>query len=274
MAQAFKNSDIEILVATMNRQSLDFLVPMFPMGHFSEFNILVINQTTQDAVITSQYPGVRVINALEKGLSKSRNLALNNALGKLCVITDDDVIFKPDFCVHIIKAFNENAASALISFRVEKTPGVLYKKYPAERVTTTALRHRLNTMSIEMVVNRDILRQANKIQFDENFGLGAQFCMGEEALFINQIYESGLKITVEPSIIAMHLADDTHKRLNVWDKYYVQGALFTALFKNNYYKWVLFKIMYELKNNKIRLTEIVAAIKAAVAGRAAFNKLL
>jgi len=272
LAQAFKNSDIEILVATMNRQSLDFLVPMFPMQHFSEFNILVINQTTQDAMITSHYPHVRIINVFEKGLAKSRNLALTNAMGKLCVITDDDVVFKADFCNHIINAFNENATAAFISFRVEKAPGVLYKKYPEGRVITTGLRHCLNIMSIEMVVNRNVVQQ-HKIQFNENFGLGAQFCMGEEALFINRIYESGLQIIIEPHVIAMHLVEDTHARIGVWDKYYVQGALFTALFTKDYYKWVLFKIAYELKSKKIKLIDVVAAIKAAVAGRAAYNKL-
>jgi len=272
LAQAFKNSDIEILVATMNRQSLDFLVPMFPMQHFSEFNILVVNQTTQDAVVISPYPGVRVINVFEKGLSKSRNLALLNATGKLCIITDDDVVFKEDFCDHIIKAFNENPTSALISFRIEKTPGMLYKKYPNERLTATTLNQRLNIMSIEMVVNRDLIQRAG-VEFNENFGLGAQFCMGEEALFINHIYEKGLKITIEPRVVAMHFAQDTHARISTWDKYYVQGAMFSALFKNNYYKRVLLKMLYELKQNKIKLIELPQAIKAAIAGRAAFNKL-
>jgi len=273
LAQAFNNSDIEILVATMNRQSLDFLEPMFPMGHFSEFNLLVINQTSPDKVITSHYPGIRVINAFEKGLSKSRNLALSNSIGNLCVITDDDVVFKAGFLEHILKAFNKNPASALISFRVEKAPGVLYKKYPEEQVINTSWSNRLNIMSIEMVVNRKLL-QPDTICFNEKFGLGSQFCMGEEALFINRIYKSGLKIAMEPVVIAMHTAEDTHARVNFWDKYYVHGALFTALFKHNYYRWVLYKIAYELKHNKIKLMHIASAFKAAVAGSIAYKKTL
>jgi len=272
LAQAFKKSDVEILVATMNRQSLDFLVPMFTISHFSEFNILVVNQTTPDIILTSGFPSVRVINAFEIGLSKSRNLALTNAVGKLCLITDDDVIFKEDFLDHIVNAFNLNNTSALISFRIEKAPGVLYKKYPKERVTTTALGHRLNIMSVEMVVNSALIRE-HKILFNEHFGLGAQFLMGEEAIFINSIHEGGLNIMLEPSVIAMHLGEDTHARSSVLDKYYVQGALFTAIFKNNYYKWILFKIAYELKHNTIKLKEIVVAIRAALAGRAAFKKI-
>jgi len=257
----------------MNRQSLDFLVPMFPMGHFSEFNLLVINQSTPDLLLTSDYPGVRVVNAFEKGLSKSRNLALALATGKLCVIADDDEVFKPDFTEHIINAFNENKDAALISFRVEKSPGVLYKKYPEERVTQTTFSNRLHIMSIEMVMNRDLIQQDN-IKFNENFGLGAQFCMGEEPVLINTMFKAGLKIIIEPKVIAMHPAEDTHARVSVWDKYYVQGAMFTALLKDKYYKLVLLKLMYELKQNKIKLTEILQALKAVKAGRAAYNKLL
>ena len=72
----FKEADIEILISTMNRDSLDFLIPMFSYSHFSNFSILIINQTQSERILTSAYSNVRVINSFEKGLSKRRNLAL------------------------------------------------------------------------------------------------------------------------------------------------------------------------------------------------------
>lgn len=273
MAEEFKNSDIEILVATMNRRSLDFLVPMFPGRHYFEFNILIINQTTEDNTAQSDYPNVRVINMFDKGLSKSRNLAIDNALGKLCVITDDDVVFKADFCEYITTAFNENNAADLISFRVEKTEGVLYKKYPLQRLTTPKLSNRLNIMSIEMVIDREKVQNAN-LKFNEHFGLGAQFCMGEEAIFLHDANNLGLGLVMEPQVIAMHSAQDTHSRISVWDKYYVQGALFTALLNDKYFLLVLSKLAHEIRRNKIKLNQILVAIKAVAAGRAAFKKII
>ena len=132
MQEGFNKSDIEILVATMNRNSLDFLEPMFA-SHFSNYNILIINQTTKGSLLVSHYPTVRVINFYDKGLTKSRNIALKNAIGKLCIITHDDVVFKSDFQEKILKAFNENKEAALISFRTEKPDGSLFKKYPAKK---------------------------------------------------------------------------------------------------------------------------------------------
>src|SRR5690349_21405495 len=103
----------------MNRNSLDFLVPMFPFHHFSEMQILVINQTQLDNILVSDYPNVRVINSFEFGLSKSRNLALQNAKGKIVLISDDDEVFKEDFETHLVNAYNKFPNAAVICFRVE-----------------------------------------------------------------------------------------------------------------------------------------------------------
>ena len=42
MTNVFLESDLEILIATKNRNNLDFLVQMFPFTSFSNFNILII----------------------------------------------------------------------------------------------------------------------------------------------------------------------------------------------------------------------------------------
>src|SRR5687768_13552878 len=99
----------------MNRSSLDFLLPMFPFEHFSNFNILIVNQSKEN-VLTSDFSTIRVINSPEFGLSKSRNLAIDNAKGKVCLITDDDVVFAEDFYKEILKAFTKLGNPAIISF--------------------------------------------------------------------------------------------------------------------------------------------------------------
>ncbi|NDI99871.1 glycosyltransferase family 2 protein [Flavobacterium sp. LaA7.5] len=265
----FKKSDITLLVATMNRNSTDFLIPMFPFAHYTDFNILVINQTTPDNIIRSDYNSVKVINVFEKGLSKSRNLALDNAKSSLCVVADDDVVFKPDFEDNILNAFNAEPDAALISFRTETALGKLYKKYPEYRKTDLKPIDCLNIMSVEMVINKPVIDQHN-IRFDERFGLGAKFEMGEEAVFINELYKNKLKIVKEPKVMVAHTEDTTHTKMNLSDKYYVQGALFTALFNKNYLLWVFLKILFELKQHKIKINQVHQAIRFAIAGRKDF----
>ena len=67
----FTETDVEILISTMNQNSLDFLVQMFPFLHFSNLQILIVNQTQTGKELLSIYPNVRIINSFEKGLTKT-----------------------------------------------------------------------------------------------------------------------------------------------------------------------------------------------------------
>lgn len=126
----FTETDVEILISTMNQDSLDFLVPMFPFLHFSNFRILIINQTQIGKKLESEYANIRVVNSFEKGLSKSRNLALENAAGKILLIADDDVIYQEGFSTKIINAYNQFPDAAVINFCAIKSDGSLMKEYP------------------------------------------------------------------------------------------------------------------------------------------------
>ena len=119
MTNIFSKNDLEILIATKNRDNLDFLALMFPFEHFSKFNILIINQS-KDIILSSEFETVRVINVDEKGLSKSRNLAIKNASKKICIIADDDVVYFSNFDHEIITAFNLNPQASIITFNHQR----------------------------------------------------------------------------------------------------------------------------------------------------------
>ena len=75
---------------------------MFANNTLEDYRILIINQTTKDNLLESELTNVRVINSFEKGLSKSRNLAIRNAMGDICLIADDDITYKKGFKKDII----------------------------------------------------------------------------------------------------------------------------------------------------------------------------
>ena len=62
---------LEVLISTMNRNSLEFLDAMFIHNDKSEFQILIVNQTQEGKVLKSDQFNIRVINSFEKGLSRS-----------------------------------------------------------------------------------------------------------------------------------------------------------------------------------------------------------
>lgn len=255
----------------MRRDSLAFLDDMFAETAYPDFKILIINQTEEGRLLVSDMPNVRVINSFDTGLSKSRNLALKNAKGRLCLIADDDIVFRKGFDGYIINAFNANPDAALISFRTERAPGVLYKKYPKNRKAETNYLERLDIMSVEIVLNREITA-SNKIAFDENFGLGAPFGMGEEAVFVNDIYSKRLKIVMEPQVIVMHAQESSNTQIGLQEKFYVQGAVYTRIFKDNYFLWVLLKVLFSLKKNILSITAVPTAVNAAKKGHRAILK--
>ena len=83
-----KERSLEILLSTMQRTSLSFLSEMFPENNFLDYNILIVNQTSRDKILTSNYTNIRVINSFKKGLPQSRNLAIENAEKEICLIAD------------------------------------------------------------------------------------------------------------------------------------------------------------------------------------------
>lgn len=271
MKEIYNITDIEILISTMNKDSLDFLIPMFPYSHFSAFQILIVNQTEGEKILTSGYSNIRVINSFEKGLSKSRNLALENALGKILVIADDDVVYEEGFITKITDAYNKFPAAAVIQFSAVNSIGDLIKKYPSNSKVNLNSFHILNVSSIEMTLNKTVI-DASQIRFDENFGLGAVFEMGEEAVFLSDLKAKNKQLVFDPQVIAMHENPTSSEKINITDKYYIQGALFSRIFKKKYIVWLFIKMFFDLKQNKINFRNIKTVLKSAKNGHEKFER--
>ncbi|WP_395049869.1 glycosyltransferase [Flavobacterium sp.] len=272
MTNELKKQDLEILVSTMNRNTLDFLIPMFPFSAFSNFSILIINQTQENNLLVSEFSNVRVINSFEKGLSLSRNLALKNAKGKIVLIADDDVVYKKDFDAKIIQAYNQFGNKAVISFSIEKPNGLLFKKYLPGAKMNLSLMELFNVLSIEISINKLILDKLG-VTFDENFGLGSRFEMGEEAVFLSDIKNQNQQIAFVPSVIASHPEISSTERFDFGQRYYIQGAFLSRVLKANYFSGLATKLFFDLKQKKLKINQIPEAIKNANQGKTDYYKL-
>ena len=267
-----KKQDLEILVSTMNRNSLDFLIPMFPFCHFSVFSILIINQTKENNLLVSDFPSIRVINSLEKGLSRSRNLALKNARGKIVLIADDDVVYKKDFDTLIIQAHNQYDSKTIISFCIEKLNGLPFKKYLLSAKANLSLIELFNVLSIEISINKLIFDKLG-VKFDKNFGLGSNFEMGEEAVFLSDIKEQNQQVAFVPIVIAMHPEISSIEKIDFKQRYYIQGAFLSRVLKANYFTGLAAKLFFDLKQKKLKFNQIPLAIKNANQGKTDYYKL-
>ena len=272
MIEAFKKSDVEILLSTMNRVSLDFLVPMFPFTHFSDFNILIINQTTEDKILRSVYPTVRVINVFERGLSRSRNLLIANASKKIGLIADDDLVYVEGFDERVLSGFNRFNNAAAIKFCTTNFEGVPFRKYPKVPVAHLNAMQRLNSSSIEMVLNIDVVQKSG-IEFNTNFGLGSTFPLGEEGIFINDLHDAGYQVSHEPKIIVTHKTEKDSDNITLTENYRIRGAYLAKIFGNKFFIWLGIQLAYHIKQGLVSPANFFSVIQSARRGKQQFLKL-
>ena len=116
----------EILVATTNRTTLDFIDNMFKNNVLEHYHLLIINQTSEHKLLVSHKPNIRVINAFETGLSRSRNLAIQHAIGDICLLADDDVVFLEGFENKIMESYDQLKDADLITFKTITTENKPY----------------------------------------------------------------------------------------------------------------------------------------------------
>lgn len=248
MNNRFTTNDLEILISTMNKTSLDFLKPMFPSSNFTDFTILIINQTEEKNVLLSNYQNIRVINSFEKGLSKSRNLAIENASKKIVLISDDDVVYSPNFDKTITEAFNESTDIPIITFNHQR----IGEEKP-HNLSQKIFNHTLK--SIERVCSIEIAFQVEKIKnnslyFDENFGLGSYFETAEEFLFLRNAFLKQMKLIYNPSIIVSHPLLTSGDNEGDDKLIYARAALFYKT-KKQFGYLTLLKHLYLLSSKKL-----------------------
>lgn len=141
---------------------------------------------------------VKLVVMHELGLTKSRNCLLKKFseeyINSYAVITDDDVEFL-DSSYRDIKLIAKSKNADVITGRVLTPEGHYFKGYSEESFVHT-IRTSNVISSIEMVVSSGVVRGG--VLFDERFGLGSMYKMGEEGIFIGDLIKKGIKSSFIP----------------------------------------------------------------------------
>lgn len=215
---------LQVLVSTMDRRSTTFL-----KGLNLSTPALVINQTTHADLVYTDDTTISVINSSERGLSRSRNLAIDNASSPIIVLADDDITYTDDYAETITTAHRENDDADIIAFIVNREGGDRTKRFSrtASRLNRlTALR----VSSVEITVKLERLRRSG-VRFDERFGSGSTYFMGEDIVFINDCIRSGLRVDYIPVEIAT-VDTSSSSWFKGFDRTYFRalGAVYRRLF--------------------------------------------
>lgn len=192
---------VELLVACMNRTEPPPVLARFPAGA-ERPALLVINQcTTIEPPPDLEQPGVRMYSMRERGISRSRNRALERARGELLVFVDEDLEYLPSALETLRRGFAAHPYASVVTFqfRVRETgePAKRYAPRPVEHGRLSAA----SVTSFEIALRREL---AGHIRFDERFGLGAALTSGEENIWLQDVQREGLRVGYFPEPLCDH----------------------------------------------------------------------
>ena len=107
---------VQLLVSTMNRTDSLWLEKLNIAS-----DAVIINQCGRKnkKIIHQENADLLWVDSNEIGLSKSRNMALDNASGDYLVIADDDLEYVDGYNITICNAFKKNPKADVIVFQVE-----------------------------------------------------------------------------------------------------------------------------------------------------------
>lgn len=168
-------------------------------------DVVVVNQCNHNSVEEFDFVNkfgrtchAKYINTTERGLSRSRNMAIRNAWGDVCLICDDDELLHDDYEEIILSAYRENADAGIITFALNRLDNPT--SYPVAK-KSLGLKGALRTSSQQITFSRCLLRD-NEISFDEKMGSGTGNGGGEENRFLLDCRKAGFKMFYYPDIIA------------------------------------------------------------------------
>lgn len=188
-----KRMKLEVLLSCMNQKDTSIVKDSSITG-----DVLVINQIDHDAFLEewNDTQHIRMISTTERGLSRSRNMAIRNAAGDICMLSDDDEQFVNGYEQIITETFRLLPDADVIAFDVQNKVTRL-----KPRVQRLKYLNCLKIASYQIAFRRSSVMQ-KQISFDPLMGAGSGNGCGEENKFLWDCLRNGLKIYYHPATIA------------------------------------------------------------------------
>lgn len=196
-----------------------------------EGNCIVVNQTNVEGMssIRHEKASVKWIDSLERGLSKSRNKCIRELDEGYALIADDDVEYFDGYSEIVVDSFQKNPNIDILIFQVNDRQGK-FKQYKDREYHIRYLRS-LKVASVQIAFRISSIKN-NNLQFNELFGSGSTYKMGEENIFLFECLNKNLKIKYIPKQIAWLKLGDSTWFEGYNDKYlFDRGASFAAMGK-------------------------------------------
>lgn len=161
-------------------------------------DVVMINQCDREDYeeYPTKYGKAKIYSTMERGLTKSRNMAIRKSESDVCLLCDDDEVFEPEYEARVLSAYEKLPQADVIIFRMKNYPTTLGDEVMELRFPKT-----MKVSSWQISFKRESLLRSG-IRFDELLGAGTGNGAEEELKFLVDCQKAGLKIYYVPEIIA------------------------------------------------------------------------
>lgn len=179
------------------------------------------------------------------GVAINRNNSLKHRVkGAICLLCDDDVVYFKDSFERIIQEFQKDNTLEFLTFKIKTFSGKDYKDYKSYE-----FKHTLKTLSIigiiDVAFKEEVIDKYN-LRFDERFGPGGEYSIGEDFIFMTDAIVQKANIVYKPIDIVQHEDIGTGRVLRD-DIIFGRGAMFFRVFGKLSF---LVNIYFSIKNKK------------------------
>ncbi len=193
-------SKVQVLITTMHQKDFSKYIEMN-----LQTDAVIANQADRKSVEEIQINNskVKLITTTTRGLSKNRNIAIDNIFdnSQYIMFSDDDLQFHNGYESIIEREFEQNPMADAIKFnlnciskrQLSMKPITQFKKVGRKEVTSFGV--------CGLVIKKDVLL-SKALKFNERFGSGTENYCGEDTVFYQNFFKKKISLYVSPEYIA------------------------------------------------------------------------
>ncbi len=159
--------------------------------------VVIVNQCDKDLQERLEHNGhpVAIYHRNERGVGRSRNVALMHADQEICLFGDEDIVYAEGYEALIENEFAKHPEADGILFQVEVTPE--RRTYTNDAWGKVSLLNCGRYPAYSMAFRTEKLHKTG-VKFSLLFGGGAKYSNGEDSLFIRELIKAGMQIYKSP----------------------------------------------------------------------------
>lgn len=179
---------LELLISALNLDAHSLIEKMNIRS-----DAVLVNQCDREGTenISLEAGTVRVFYSTERGVGKSRNMALSKATGDILLFSDEDIVYLDNYAETVVSEFEKHPEADGLFFNVDVCKE--RRTYFNEDNKRVHIWNGGRYPAYSIAVRRNAL-EGKGIAYSLLFGGGAKYSCGEDSLFIRDCLKAGLKM--------------------------------------------------------------------------------